>query len=256
MKSFLTSLINGLKNSFSKIWSNIKNTIVSVWNKVSSTTKNVWNVVKTFLSNTVGKIWTTIKEKFQSIVSSVGEKMNAARDKIKSIWDKVIGFFKGIDLKRIGKDIIQGLINGIGSMANAVWRKVGDIADGVKKKITGLLNIHSPSRWMRDHVGKMIPAGVAVGIDKAGGLVEKATQKLAQLTMFTPDQTTFAYDTALSSGTLNDVRGQIEAEVSDFEISDRPIIIEMDGREVGRGTYKYVKEFQSREDGRRTTINR
>ena len=39
---------------------------------------------------------------------------------------------------------------------------------------------------MRDHVGKMIPAGVAVGIDKAGGLVEKATQKLAQLTMFTP----------------------------------------------------------------------
>ncbi|MED4546992.1 hypothetical protein [Bacillus licheniformis] len=256
LKSFLTSLINGLKNSFSKIWSNIKNTIVSVWNKVSSTTKNVWNVVKTFLSNTVGKIWTTIKEKFQSIVSSVGEKMNAARDKIKSIWDKVIGFFKGIDLKRIGKDIIQGLINGIGSMANAVWRKVGDIADGVKKKITGLLNIHSPSRWMRDHVGKMIPAGVAVGIDKAGGLVEKATQKLAQLTMFTPDQTTFAYDTALSSGTLNDVRGQIEAEVSDFEISDRPIIIEMDGREVGRGTYKYVKEFQSREDGRRTTINR
>ncbi|MEC5234353.1 hypothetical protein P9C88_15035 [Bacillus licheniformis] len=256
LKSFLTSLINGLKNSFSKIWSNIKNTIVSVWNKVSSTTKNVWNVVKTFLSNTVGKIWTTIKEKFQSIVSSVGEKMNAARDKIKSIWDKVIGFFKGIDLKRIGKDIIQGLINGIGSMANAVWRKVGDIADGVKKKITGLLNIHSPSRWMRDHVGKMIPAGVAVGIDKAGGLVEKATQKLAQLTMFTPYQTTFAYDTALSSGTLNDVRGQIEAEVSDFEISDRPIIIEMDGREVGRGTYKYVKEFQSREDGRRTTINR
>lgn len=256
LKSFLTSLINGLKNSFSKIWSNIKNTIVSIWNKVSSTTKNVWNVVKTFLSNTVGKIWTTIKEKFQSIVSSVGEKMNAARDKIKSIWDKVIGFFKGINLKQIGKNIIQGLINGIGSMANAVWRKVGDIADGVKKKITGLLNIHSPSRWMRDHVGKMIPAGVAVGIDKAGGLVEKATQKLAQLTMFTPDQTTFAYDTALSSGTLNDVRGQIEAEVSDFEISDRPIIIEMDGREVGRGTYKYVKEFQSREDGRRTTINR
>ena len=99
--------------------------------------------------------------------------MNAARDKIKSIWDKVIGFFKGIDLKQIGKNIIQGLINGIGSMANAVWRKVGDIADGVKKKITGLLNIHSPSRWMRDHVGKMIPAGVAVGIDKAGGLVEK-----------------------------------------------------------------------------------
>ncbi|MCY8531015.1 hypothetical protein MOD20_18230 [Bacillus licheniformis] len=266
-KSFISNIWNGIKSFFGNILGGIWNVIKSIFTKITSTVNSatssvrgvinrIWNGIKTFLSNTVGKIWTTVKEKFQSIVSSVGEKMNAARDKIKSIWDKVMGFFKGIDLKRIGKDIIQGLINGIGSMANAVWRKVGDIADGVKKKITGLLNIHSPSRWMRDHVGKMIPAGVAVGIDKAGGLVEKATQKLAQLTMFTPDQTTFAYDTALSSGTLNDVRGQIEAEVSDFEISDRPIIIEMDGREVGRGTYKYVKEFQSREDGRRTTINR
>ncbi|MDI5791310.1 hypothetical protein PO124_31610 [Bacillus licheniformis] len=79
---------------------------------------------------------------------------------------------KGIDLKQIGKNIIQGLINGIGSMANAVWRKVGDIADGLRRnhRITQhSLAITMDARSCR----KMIPAGVAVGIDKAGGLVEK-----------------------------------------------------------------------------------
>lgn len=277
-KTVTTTIFNGIKSVLSSIWNGIKNTVVNLakglWNAVKTTWNTfktvtttifnavktvlttVWNAAKSVVINAAKNIWSSVRNNFNNMKNVVTTVMKNVKTTIQNLWNNAVKFLKGIDLKQIGKNIIQGLINGIGSMANAVWRKVGDIADGVKKKITGLLNIHSPSRWMRDHVGKMIPAGVAVGIDKAGGLVEKATQKLAQLTMFTPDQTTFAYDTALSSGTLNDVRGQIEAEVSDFEISDRPIIIEMDGREVGRGTYKYVKEFQSRADGRRTTINR
>ncbi|MEC2291540.1 phage tail protein [Bacillus licheniformis] len=277
-KNVTTTIFNGIKSVLSSIWNGIKNTVVNlakglwnavkttwntfknvtttIFNAVKTTLTTVWNAAKSVVINAARNIWSSVRNNFNNMKNVVTTVMKNVKTTIQNLWNNAVKFLKGIDLKQIGKNIIQGLINGIGSMANAVWRKVGDIADGVKKKITGLLNIHSPSRWMRDHVGKMIPAGVAVGIDKAGGLVEKATQKLAQLTMFTPDQTTFAYDTALSSGTLNDVRGQIEAEVSDFEISDRPIIIEMDGREVGRGTYKYVKEFQSREDGRRTTINR
>ncbi|MED1079443.1 hypothetical protein P4T86_04850 [Bacillus licheniformis] len=277
-KKVTTTIFNGVKSFLSSIWSGIKNTVVNlvkglwnavkttwntfktvtttIFNAVKSVLTTVWNAAKSVVINAAKNIWSSVRNNFNNMKNVVSTVMKNVKTSIQNLWNNAVKFLKGIDLKQIGKNIIQGLINGIGSMANAVWRKVGDIADGVKKKITGLLNIHSPSRWMRDHVGKMIPAGVAVGIDKARGLVEKATQKMAQLTMFTPEQTTFAYDTALSSGTLNDVRGQIEAEVSDFEISDRPIIIEMDGREVGRGTYKYVKEFQSREDGRRTTINR
>ncbi|MFZ8008287.1 phage tail protein [Bacillus licheniformis] len=277
-KTVTTTIFNGIKSVLSSIWNGIKNTVVNLakglWNAVKTTWNTfktvtttifnavktvlttVWNAAKSVVINAAKNIWSSVRNNFNNMKNVVTTVMKNVKTTIQNLWNNAVKFLKGIDLKQIGKNIIQGLINGIGSMANAVWRKVGDIADGVKKKITGLLNIHSPSRWMRDHVGKMIPAGVAVGIDKARGLVDKATQKMAQLTMFTPEQTTFAYDTSLSSGTLSDVRGQIEAEVSDFEISDRPIIIEMDGREVGRGTYKYVKEFQSREDGRRTTINR
>ena len=37
--------------------------------------------------------------------------------------------------------------------------------NGIKDKITGALNINSPSRWMRDNVGKYIPQGIAVSIE-------------------------------------------------------------------------------------------
>ncbi|KAA6450946.1 phage tail protein [Bacillus swezeyi] len=256
IKSLVTTVVKGVLNVIKTTWNTIKSVTSTVFNAVKSVISTVWNTVKSVVTGAAKAVWTTVKNNFNNMKKSVSTVMTKVKDTIKNLWNNAVKFLKGIDLLQIGKNIIQGLINGIGSMAGAVWKKVGDIANGIKSKITGLLGIHSPSRWMRDNIGKMIPAGVAVGIDKAGGLVKKATTKMGELTKFTPEQTQFAYDAAISGGDLGRVQNQIEAEVSDFEIEDQPIIIEMDGREVGRGVYKHVKNFQSREDGRRTTIKR
>lgn len=50
-------------------------------------------------------------------------------------------------------------------MVGAVASKISEVAGNIKDKITGALGIHSPSRWMRDYVGKFIPQGIAVGIE-------------------------------------------------------------------------------------------
>lgn len=64
----------------------------------------------------------------------------------------------------IGANIISGLIRGISSKAGELWSKAKGIADGIKDKLASALKIHSPSRVMRDEIGKWIPAGIAVGI--------------------------------------------------------------------------------------------
>ena len=56
-------------------------------------------------------------------------------------------------LKQAGKDLIQGLINGIGSMGSALKNKAGDLAGGAIDSIKGTLGIASPSRVMMQ-VGK------------------------------------------------------------------------------------------------------
>lgn len=234
----------------------MKTVTSTVFNAVKTVISTVWNTVKSIVTGAAKAVWTTVKNNFNNMKKAVSTVMDAVKGTVKRLWDSAVNIFKNTNLLTIGKNIIQGLANGIGSMAGYVWKKAGDIANGIKSKLKGLLGIHSPSRWMRDNIGKMIPAGVAVGIDKAGGLVTKATNKMAELAMFTPDQTQFAYDAAISGGDLSRVQHAISAEVSDFEIPDQPIIVEMDGKEVGRGVYKYVKNFQSREDGRRTTIRR
>jgi phage-related protein len=70
-----------------------------------------------------------------------------------------------------GKDVIHGLIDGITNAAGALWDKVGSIANGIKDKFASVLSIFSPSRVMRDEVGKMIPLGIAEGMQAGSGAI-------------------------------------------------------------------------------------
>lgn len=55
-------------------------------------------------------------------------------------------FFGGIDLFSIGTDIIQGLIDGIKSMAGNVVNAAKGVVDGAIQGAKNLLGINSPSR--------------------------------------------------------------------------------------------------------------
>lgn len=85
--------------------------------------------------------------------------IDAAFEMCASIWDSV----KEIDWIQLGKDIIQGLINGIGAMGNALWTAARNIANSCLNAIKKALGIASPSKVMAAEVGKWIPPGVAVG---------------------------------------------------------------------------------------------
>lgn len=65
----------------------------------------------------------------------------------------------------VGKNIVEGIWNGIKNAKDWLLGKVkewcGNILDGIK----AFFGIHSPSRVMRDEIGKRLPQGVAVGIE-------------------------------------------------------------------------------------------
>lgn len=67
---------------------------------------------------------------------------------------------------QIGKDIVNGVWNGIIGMKNKFMDNVKSFFRGIVSGAKEALGIHSPSRKMRDEVGKWIPAGIEVGIKK------------------------------------------------------------------------------------------
>ncbi|WP_242069228.1 hypothetical protein [Bacillus wiedmannii] len=114
------------------------------------------------------------------------------------IGKKIIDTLKEVNLLSVGKDIISGLISGIGSMAGAVWDKVSEIGSGIKKGFTDFFDIHSPSRLMRDAVGKQIGAGLAIGMENSIGVINRASQAMSEAA--TPSVDSGNYGLAQTNG--------------------------------------------------------
>lgn len=98
---------------------------------------------------------------------------------IPKIVDAIFKAFGKVNWKEIGKDIINGLIKGLASMASSVWKKAKEIADGVKRRISEALKIGSPSRVMIE-IGEFTGEGLAIGLDRTVGEVMRKAQTLAQ----------------------------------------------------------------------------
>lgn len=127
--------------------------VVKYWDQIKAKTIGIFNSVKSFLTS----VWT-------SIVGSISNSVTSIWTKITTIWNQVIGFLQGINLFEIGKNIIEGLINGVGSMATAVVDKVKGIASSITDTVTDFLGIHSPSRVMME-LGFYTGEGLAQGIE-------------------------------------------------------------------------------------------
>jgi phage-related minor tail protein len=192
IKKVFSGAVEAAKGYVSAAWENIKSTTSTVFIAINSVISSVWNGIKSFFSTTVENIKTTISNGFVNMKNAVFEKMTAAKQTITDIWNEAQEFLEGIDLVQIGKDIIQGLIDGISSMASTLWEKVKSIADLIKNTISDALEINSPSRVMRDQIGKWIPLGLAEGIEQNINAVVSATNRMAQATIPSVNAGTFA----------------------------------------------------------------
>ncbi|MER2057240.1 MAG: phage tail tape measure protein [Niallia sp.] len=179
IKQTFTNALNFIKALVTGDFQKAKEIIKSQMDLIKETIGYIWSDIKEVFWNIIDAIKTLVRNKFNDIKNGIKEKMDAAKETISNIWDEIMNFFEGIDLWQTGKDIIQGLIDGVGSMASSLVKKVTSVVGGVKDTITGLFNIHSPSRWMRDMIGKNMILGWEIGIDKEKSNVMNKADEMA-----------------------------------------------------------------------------
>jgi phage-related protein len=165
----LTALINGIIKVLPQLVNAGIKLIVAIANAIIQNLPQIISAGKQILQSLI-----------KGIISLVGQLGSSVKDKVVGKIKSVLSSFSLVD---VGKNIIRGLINGISSMAGAVYRKAQEIANKVKNTIKGALGIHSPSRVMRDQVGKWIPLGVAEGIEKFSNAINLAALKMSELAL-------------------------------------------------------------------------
>ena len=120
----------------------------------------------------------------QGVLTLLGSLFNTGVDLLKQLWNgikswvgtlgsNVVGAVKGLpgkikkgigSLVSIGKDWLEGLWEGIKSKASAVKNKIASIGSEIKDLVKSAFKIGSPSKWMRDEIGKNMMIGWANGL--------------------------------------------------------------------------------------------
>ena len=121
-----------------------------------------WAKIKAVLSETVGRLVKLFTETIPDAVK------------------KAIEFLVDLPKKAVetGKNIVEGLWEGIGNMAKWIKDKIKGFCDTILGGIKDFFGISSPSRVIRDEVGVMLGKGMAAGIKKSETDVMKAAQDL------------------------------------------------------------------------------
>lgn len=203
LKNAVTNIWNTLKSSASAIWNALKASVESIVSSLVDAVQNTWNAFKNFMSNLWNSIKSTASGMWQSLKASVLNTINGLVSGAQNAWNnltqgvsdavnKVQSFFSNlgnIDLYSIGQNIISGLINGVTNGLQSLWNTITDIGNGIKDTIADTLNIHSPSRVMRDEIGRYIPQGIAAGIEGDSDKVFKTMEALSSglLDKITPE---------------------------------------------------------------------
>lgn len=224
------SFINMLLSNLPKMLSTGKDILLSIVNGIRTSypqmLASAGEAVANLLSGLVKKLPEILAAGFDLIVSLIDgigkaypDMIKAAGEVAKNLWETI----KEIDWLQVGKDIINGLINGIGAMAGALWTAAKNIASSALNAIKSFFGIASPSKVMRDQVGKWIPSGVAVGIE---GNTKPLTDAMKDLSTLTADtfRTDFEIGSALPELTNASQRGILQTAVGHENITLHDIL--------------------------------
>jgi len=142
-----------------------------------------------WIITTIATLPTKLSTIFSNILSKVlewlGNWFKTMQQKIPQIADTVLTKLKEIipKIPEIGRNIVEGLWEGIKGAAGWLAGKVSEFAKGILDGMKASLGIHSPSILFRDEVGRYIAEGIGVGFNKNIGNVLNGMQSKLNLAM-------------------------------------------------------------------------
>ena len=128
----------------------------------------ITNVVN-FIQQLPGTVWSFLSNTISSAASFVGSFANQAIQAGRRFFNGIVNTVRQIpgQMVSIGADIVNGIRSGISGAWGALTGWLGNMARGLIDGVKSALGIGSPSRLFADRIGKWIPAGITLGVEKA-----------------------------------------------------------------------------------------
>lgn len=248
--NIITMLKNGIvamKGAAGQAAKSIFETVKNIIANLPTTLKNLGSSAISFLSNGITGMLGIVKNAASSILSGIintiaalpSRLLSIAQNAISSVWNAFISS----DWGSIGANIINGIIGGIGSALGGLVNAAVNAARSAFEAAKNFLGIHSPSRLFRDQIGKMIPQGMAIGVEAETDKAVSSVELSAQAMLDKARAALYANNVPGSSLALAGSGVGSAVNVNAALQTNHTTIVELDGRTVGKVIAPYVDEF-------------
>ena len=187
----ISSYLGFIRGLWTGVWGIIRDTFIGVWNIIVDVVKMVWGVISNEVKaglDLVSGLFTVFKYILSGNWSGAWHALvDTVRNVGGDLWGAVQNLFGGVwnilgdvasTAENWGRDIIQGIVNGI---RDAAWA-VGDAVSGVAQNIRSFLHFSVPDQgplvdfqsWMPDFIGSL-----ATGITDNKSVLTSAVSGMA-----------------------------------------------------------------------------
>lgn len=186
-----TNFINAVVTFFKNLPTNVMNFLTNAYNNVRQWDINMVNSAKKVGMNFVNNVINFIKQLPSNVSRWFNNTINSARNFVsglgakgreagKSLLNNVVNTAKSIPshMINIGKNIVDGVWNGIVSAKNRFVSNVKGFFKGIVDGAKSALGIHSPSTVFAKEIGIFLPPGVTNGFKTAMPAMIKNIQSM------------------------------------------------------------------------------
>ena len=206
--------------------------------KIGEWGTNTWNYLKAnvpvwisniaeWFSQLPSKIWTWLLNTIEKVKAWGRDMAQKGKEATTNLVNNVVTTIKELPNKMLemGKNIVQGLWNGISNSIGWIKEKVSGFAKGILDGMKSALGIHSPSKVFEEQVGKNMALGLGLGFSKSMNNISRDMQ----------DAIPTEFDT---NATLNGIGGSFGDSnynnmVNAFKEALTKVKVVMDDREMG-----------------------
>jgi phage-related protein len=180
-----------IRGDWQNVWTGVQNIFQGVWNTIGSIVRGALQLIGQVVISGLGLVLNFVTSTLASIGNFFINAFNGMANNTSSFIGNLIGMFASLPgrimgalgglagmLVGVGRNMIQGLIDGVGGMINNAVQAVRNVGGAMLDGIKGFLGIKSPSRVFKAQVGMMIGAGVIAGVNASQSGVTAAVNGL------------------------------------------------------------------------------
>jgi len=180
--SGVKSLLTSVGNFFTTTWNSIKSTVSGAVGNITGTVSGWGSSIMGLFSSIWNGAVNLLRSGWSNMVSAVSSGASQVISFVASIPGRFVGALSNLGgmLAGVGRNVMQGFINGVTSMAGAIFNSAVNAVKGAIDGVKNFLGIRSPSR-LATTLGQYTGEGFANGIDNLKKAVQTSAEKMAGL---------------------------------------------------------------------------